>query len=72
VNDQPWEIAEFEIYGQDYVSEASYTSEIIDFREAAGWGELRWAGEWQGDAEDHRRIFAKTQVEERKGPIVVR
>ena len=50
VNDKNWEIAEFEVYGQDYVPRASYTSEIIDFDELASWGKIRWAGERHGDA----------------------
>ena len=66
VNDQPWEIAEFEIYGQDYVSEASYTSEIIDFEEPAGWGEIWWAGERQGDA----RVWIQTRTGTDEDPNV--
>ena len=54
-----WEIAEFEVYGEGYVAEAAYTSDIIDFVEPAIWGKLRWPG--------HRDADAKVLVRTRTG-----
>ena len=71
MNDQPWEIAEFEIYGQDYVSEASYTYEIMDFEEAVAWER---SGGQESDR-GMRRItagFSREYQVKKGGPIVVR
>ena len=54
-----WEIAEFEVYGEGYVAEASYTSDIKDFADPAIWGKLRWPG--------HRDPEAKVLVRTRTG-----
>ncbi len=54
-----WEIAEFEVYGEGFVAEASYTSHIIDFVDPAIWGKLRWPG--------HRDPEAKVLVRTRTG-----
>ncbi len=48
-----WQLAEFEIYGDGFVPEGSYISEIIDIEdvaplssgEQASWGRLYWTGE---------------------------
>ena len=37
-------LADFELYGGGFVSEASYESEVIEMDELASWGEIRWAG----------------------------
>ena len=39
-----WEVAEFEIYGDGYVPEARYTSNVIDLGGPASLGEVTWAG----------------------------
>ena len=52
VRPKPWEIAEFEIYGEGFVPEATYISEIIDIAtifpdlsgDRASWGRLHWIG----------------------------
>ena len=41
---RPWEIAEFEIYGDGYPPEASYTSRILDLGSVASLGDIRWTG----------------------------
>ena len=41
----PWEIAEFEIYGAGFASEASYLTELIELDDFSSLGELTWAGE---------------------------
>ena len=47
---KPWEIAEFEVYGEGFVPNATYISEIIDISQIApelpgdlaSWGRLHW------------------------------
>ncbi|MBM3278054.1 MAG: hypothetical protein FJY95_08225 [Candidatus Handelsmanbacteria bacterium] len=63
---KPWEIAEFEIYGEGYVPEASYVSEIIDISQVApelpgreaSWGRLHW----QGRADPGARVSIRTRT----------
>lgn len=40
-----WEIAELEVYGEGYVEETVFTSQILDFGQSVNWGKLRWSGE---------------------------
>ncbi|MBI2503439.1 MAG: gliding motility-associated C-terminal domain-containing protein [Candidatus Latescibacteria bacterium] len=40
-----WEIAELEVYGEGYVEETVFTSQILDFGQAVNWGKLRWSGQ---------------------------
>ena len=53
-----WEVAEIEIYGEGYVSEASYTSDILDFGAISSWGHLRWAGHKDPDA----KVYIQTRT----------
>ena len=46
-----WEIAELEVYGEGYVPDALYVSDIIDFGEPASWGKIRWSGEQDSEAQ---------------------
>ena len=39
-----WEIAEFEIYGDGFASQASYSTNIIDLGRSASLGDLTWSG----------------------------
>ena len=39
-----WEIAEFEIYGEGYAAQASYSTNIIDLGRSASLGDLIWSG----------------------------
>ena len=45
-----WEIAELEIYGNGYVPQASYRSNILDLGQPSTLGELVWSGEQGPDA----------------------
>ena len=45
-----WEIAEFEIFGDGFASQASYVSNVIDLGMASSLGELTWAGSRDQDA----------------------
>ena len=47
---RPWEIAEFEIYGNGYPPTASYRSRILDLGTAASLGQIRWRGWRDRDA----------------------
>jgi hypothetical protein len=37
-----WEIAEFEVYGEGYVKETVFLSQILDFGQPVTWGKIRW------------------------------
>ena len=66
IRPKPWEIAEFEIYGEGYVPASTYISEIIDIAgvvpefpgEQASWGQLHWIGHRDADA----RVVIRTRT----------
>ena len=39
-----WEVAEFEVYGEGFVEQTSYRTQILDFSQAVNWGKIRWSG----------------------------
>ena len=45
-----WEIAELEIFGDGFASQASYVSNVIDLGAASSLGELVWAGNLDPEA----------------------
>ena len=53
-----WEIAEIEIYGEGYVPDASYTTDIIDFGEISSWGKIRWDGE----RDEEGKVYIQTRT----------
>ncbi|MXY84575.1 MAG: hypothetical protein F4Y91_21575, partial [Gemmatimonadetes bacterium] len=53
-----YEIAEFEIYGDGYVHEATYLTPILDFGQAVTWGKIRW----EGDMPTGTRIEIRTRT----------
>ena len=53
-----WEVAELEIYGEGYVPDASYTTDIIDFGEIASWGKIRWDGE----QDEGGKVYIRTRT----------
>ena len=53
-----YEIAEFEIYGDGYVSETTYLTPILDFGQAVTWGKIRW----EGEVLDGTRIEIRTRT----------
>ena len=53
-----WEVGELEIYGEGYVEDASYTSDIIDFGEIASWGRIRW----EGVQDEYGKVFIQTRT----------
>ena len=38
-----WEIAEFEVYGEGFVEETTYLTQILDFGQPINWGKIRWS-----------------------------
>jgi len=40
-----WEIAEFEVYGEGFVEETVFITQILDFGKPVNWGKVRWDGE---------------------------
>ena len=40
-----WEIAELEIYGEGFVEEMIYITQILDFGRPVSYGQIRWSGE---------------------------
>jgi hypothetical protein len=42
---ETWEVAEFEVYGQGFVPEASYLSNPIDLGAQSSLGRIRWSGQ---------------------------
>jgi hypothetical protein len=47
---ETWEIAEFEVYGQGFVPNASYVSDPIDLGQLSSLGRIRWSGERGSEA----------------------
>ena len=40
-----WEIAEFEVYGEGFVEETTYLTQILDFAQPINWGKIRWSAQ---------------------------
>lgn len=62
-----WEIDEIEMFGQGFVPEASYLSQVFDFDSPSLWGRLRWVEEWLGRA-GKSRIAVRTRSGSRPSP----
>jgi len=56
--ERDWELAEFEIYGEGFVTRTSYTSPILDFGKPVSWSKIRWAGEKPEGTE----VFLRTRT----------
>jgi len=52
-----WEIDEIEIFGQGFVPEADYLSQVFEFTRPALWGQLHWAAEQIGHPEKSRFLL---------------
>ena len=66
-----WEIAELEVYGEGYVNETAFITQILDFGKPINWGKIRWSGALPegtrveirtrtGDAADPNLYFAES------------
>lgn len=40
-----WEVAEFEVYGEGFVEQTLFTTQILDFGKPINWGKVRWSAE---------------------------
>ena len=56
--ERDWEIAEFEIYGDGFVTRTSYNSPILDFGKPVSWSKIRWEGELPEGTE----VFLRTRT----------
>ena len=56
--ERDWELAEFEIYGEGFVTRTSYTSPILDFGKPVSWSKIRWEGEKPEGTE----VFLRTRT----------
>ncbi len=52
-----WEVDEIQVFGQGFVPEAQYLSQVFDLAQPALWGKLRWAAEPVGRPEKSRMIL---------------
>ena len=43
--ERTWEIAEFEVFGEGYVQQTVYRTDILDFGRPVAWSRIRWRGE---------------------------
>ncbi|NKB69734.1 MAG: hypothetical protein GKR89_21905 [Candidatus Latescibacteria bacterium] len=59
-----WEIAEFEVYGEGYVEETVYITQILDFGKAVNWGKVRW----NGDLPEGTRVEIRTRTGQTPDP----
>ncbi len=55
-----WEIDEIEVFGQGFVPEADYLSQVFDFNRPSLWGQLSWASEAVGRS-GKSRFFIRTR-----------
>ena len=59
-----WELAEFEVYGEGFVKEATYITQILDFGRPINWGKIRWSG----DLPDGTRVDIRTRTGKTSDP----
>lgn len=55
-----WEVDEFQIFGQGFVPQAQYLSQVFDFEQPSLWGRLQWAAEQLGSPAKSR-MFIRTR-----------
>ena len=59
-----WEIAEFEVYGEGFVEETTYLTQILDFGQPINWGKIRWSA----DVPEGTRIEIRTRTGQTPNP----
>ena len=59
-----WEIAEFEVYGEGFVEETVYFTQILDFGQPINWGKIRWSAE----VPEETRIEIRTRTGKTPNP----
>ncbi len=63
-----WEIDELQIFGEGFVPQAQYLSEVFDFEQPSLWGRLQWAAEQLGNPEKSR-AFIRTRSGNSPDPV---
>ena len=53
-----WEVAEFEVYGEGFVTETAFVTRILDFGAKVNWGKIRWSG----DMPEGTRVQIRTRA----------
>ena len=66
--ERDWEIAEFEIYGEGYVTRTAYRTAILDFGHPVAWSKVRWEGVLPGGT----RLFLRTRTGSTPQPHIYR
>lgn len=63
-----WEVDEFQVFGEGFVPQAQYLSQVFDFEQPSLWGRLDWTAEQQGNPEKSR-IFIRTRSGTSPDPV---
>lgn len=63
-----WEVDELQIFGEGFVPQAQYLSQVFDFEQPSLWGRLQWAAEQLGNPEKSR-IFIRTRSGHGPDPV---
>ena len=61
-----WEVAEFEVYGEGFVTNTMYRTPILDFGQPRAWSEIRWAG----DLPEGTEVSIRTRAGNTPDPLV--
>ncbi|MBT7421304.1 MAG: hypothetical protein HN780_22565 [Gemmatimonadetes bacterium] len=59
-----WEVAEFEVYGEGFVEETVFITQILDFGQPINWGKIRW----DADVPKGTRIEVRTRTGDTADP----
>ncbi len=66
--ERDWEIAEFEVYGEGFVTRTTYRTPILDFGREVAWSKVRW----QGEVPEGTQLLLRTRTGNTPQPNVYR
>ena len=66
--ERDWEIAEFEVYGDGFVTRTTYRTWIMDFGREIAWGKVRW----EGEVPEGSRLLLRTRTGNTPQPNIYR
>lgn len=66
--ERDWEIAEFEIYGEGFVTRTTYRTPIMDFGREVSWSKIRW----QGEVPEGTQLLLRTRTGNTPQPNIYR
>ena len=66
--ERDWEIAEFEVYGDGFVTRTTYRTWIMDFGREIAWGKVRW----EGEIPEGSRLLLRTRTGNTPQPNIYR